>query len=228
MALLGRVPDRRERAALDHRPRDVVVARVADEAVHAELERTVAAVETHPAADLVVHGLRHDLGETLETFHPTRRNRIRYHVHHAAHGAAVKNRGGAPQDLDLLRAVRIRSHLVIRADGRHVAHAEPVVQHLHPSPIEAADDGPASSGREPARLDAKLGVQGIAQVGALIAPQIGTAQHGRRLGHLELRPVLERLRGDDDRCEGFFLRGLCRENGLRAQPGEGGRDEGLA
>ena len=132
-------------------------------------------------------------------------NGVRHHIHHAAHGAAVEDRGRAAQNLDLSGAEGIGSDLVVGADGRHVVHTETVVQHLHPRPVEAPDDRAPRAGGESAGLDAELGVQSVAEVGGLVAAQAVSAHDGGRLGQLDLAAILKRLRGDDDRRQRSLL-----------------------
>ena len=217
-----------ERIALDHGAGDVVVARVPDEPAEGELEWAIASVHARTAANLVVHALGDNLSETVETVHPPRGDGVRHHVHHSAHCAAVEDRGRAAQDLDLSGAKGVGSDLVVGADGRHVAYAETVVQHLHPRPVEAPDDRAPRARGESAGLDAELGVQGVAEVGGLVAAQAVSAQYGRGLRHLELTSILKRLRGDDDRGEACLL---CRAPGgpraLDEYPRDGGSNEGL-
>ena len=64
---------------------------------------------------------------------------------------------------DINREGRVRRRLVIRRGRRHIDHADPVGQHLHPLRTEAAQHRPARALAEERGGDARLTVQRIAQ-----------------------------------------------------------------
>ncbi len=96
------------------------------------------------------------------------RNRFRdqavNHIDHAADGLApISQRSRSAQDLDLLGIDAVGDHLVIRARGGHVDHADTVGQNLNPFSPQSAQYRPARALSEESRGNAGLSGQRVPQ-----------------------------------------------------------------
>ncbi len=143
------------------------------------------------------------------------------HVDHAANRLTAIGEGRRPaQDLDLVGIDAVRRHLMVRARRRHVNHADPVGQHLHPFGAETAQHRPACALSEEGRGDARLAGQRIAQGRGEVAHDVGPLQRRRIADQFVAGAVRAGRRGDHHRGEPA---GRVRVLGMgRAEQGLGG------
>ena len=164
-------------------PRDLVVVRLAGEAV--EVPRHAAAATVEPKGtvlavavvgtaqvDDAAHALGHFVGDASGV-----------HVHHAADSAGtVEQRAGALQDLHPLRDERVDRDGVVAARDRDVERVDAVFHDAYARAGEAMNDRASGGLRERAVVDARLVAHGRADAVGRHVLEFSGGDDGRRHG----------------------------------------------
>ena len=210
--------------------RDRVVAGLAMQRIEMEGERAAAAIEADHAGGLVIDAAVAQFRAPAERHVGARlRDAAIDHVDRAADRAAAVEQGGRPlQHFDLLGEEGFDRDRVVDADGRHIAGAEAVAQHLHARTVQAADDRSADAGAEVRRLHARQPGHGFAQGAGLGLVQPAARQHldrgGQAFGGVRQRGGADFDRGQVGRLA--VVRCLLRRlRGMRGQVQAGGGGE---
>jgi hypothetical protein len=185
-----------------------------------DADRIDAAIDPARGAQLLVDRFTAQLADARPALELARRDPAVHHVDHAAHrAAAVEQRGGALQHLDLVGEDLLDSDRVIRAQVAHVERSDAVLQHQHALAREPANDGTAGARAEEARSDAGLAGEGFAQAARDPARQVVAAQYDGGL-HEICGTDPQRAGGDDDFLE-FEVLGGGRGRGQQADERQG-------
>jgi hypothetical protein len=80
---------------------------------------------------------------------------------------------------------------MVGTDARKIERTDAIFQRSNTRPIKASDNRPAGGRAKGTGRYTQFARQGIAQACLALAPEIIVPQHGNRLSHVKLGPILE-------------------------------------